>query len=119
MMLRTKLSHLLGIQVPILGAPMGFVTGPELAAAVSNAGGLGIMSFSGNPPAVMREQIQHLRSLTSNPFGVNVLLSGPHLPFPVDAVIGRCRERFGIRRDLRHIGDFILLVREAVPSAGG
>ncbi len=89
-MLRTKLCHLLGIQVPILGAPMGFITGPELAAAVSNAGGLGIMSFSGNPPPVLREQIRHLRSLTSNPFGVNVLLSGPHLPFSVDALIDLC-----------------------------
>jgi NAD(P)H-dependent flavin oxidoreductase YrpB (nitropropane dioxygenase family) len=53
-MLRTGLCDLLGIEYPIFAAPMGFVTGPELAAAVSNAGGFGILSFSGNPPGVLR-----------------------------------------------------------------
>ena len=89
-MLHTPLCDLLRIDVPIFAAPMGFITGPELAAAVSNAGGLGLMSFSGNPPPVLREQIRRLRSLTSKPFGVNVLLSGPHLPFPIDAVVEVC-----------------------------
>jgi NAD(P)H-dependent flavin oxidoreductase YrpB (nitropropane dioxygenase family) len=69
-MLRTELCSQLGIELPIFAAPMGFITGPELAAAVSNAGGLGIMSFSGNPPQVLREEIRHLRSLTNKPFGV-------------------------------------------------
>ena len=91
-MLHTPLCDLLGIDVPIFAAPMGFITGPELAAAVSNAGGLGLMSFSGNPPPVLREQIRRLRSLTHKPFGVNVLLSGPHLPFPIDAVVAVCLE---------------------------
>jgi NAD(P)H-dependent flavin oxidoreductase YrpB (nitropropane dioxygenase family) len=90
MMLHTQLCDLLGIDVPICAAPMGLITGPELAAAVSNAGGLGIMSFNGNPPPVLREQIRHLRSLTNKPFGVNVLLSGPHLPFPIEAVVDVC-----------------------------
>jgi Nitronate monooxygenase len=89
-MLHTPLCDLLGIEVPIFAAPMGFITGPELAAAVSNAGGLGIMSFSANPPSVLREQIRRLRSLTNRPFGVNVLLNGPHLPFPIDAVVDVC-----------------------------
>lgn len=75
-MLRTKLCELLGIELPVFGAPMGFVSGAELAAAVSNAGGLGMISFSANPPPVLREEIQRLRSLTDNPFGVNVLLEG-------------------------------------------
>jgi nitronate monooxygenase len=65
------------IDVPVIVAPMGFVTGPELAAAVSNAGGLGIMSFSGNPPAVLRQEIRRLRELTSKPFGVNLVLQFP------------------------------------------
>jgi NAD(P)H-dependent flavin oxidoreductase YrpB (nitropropane dioxygenase family) len=92
MMLHTPLCDLFGIDVPIFAAPMGFITGPELAAAVSNAGGLGIMSFSANPPPVLREQIRRLRSLTNRPFGVNVLLNGPHLPFPIDAVVDVCLE---------------------------
>ena len=73
-MLRTRLCDLLGIEFPIICAPMGFITGPELAAAVSNAGGLGIMSFSRNPPSSLRQEIRRLRSLTGKPFGVNLLL---------------------------------------------
>jgi nitronate monooxygenase len=91
-MLRTPLCHALGIEWPIVAAPMGFISGPELAAAVSNAGGLGIMSFSGNPPPVLREEIRRLRALTDKPFGVGVLLGGPHLPFPVSAVVDVCLE---------------------------
>src|ERR1043166_2442530 len=92
-MLRTRLCDLLGIDVPILAAPMGApVTGPELAAAVSNAGGLGIMSFSGWPPPVLRQQIRRLRELTDRPFGVNVLLSGVRLPFEQRDVVAVCIE---------------------------
>ena len=91
-MLRTPLCQVLDIEAPVFAAPMGFVTGPELAAAVSNAGGLGIMSFSGNPPAVLREEIRRLRALTGRPFGVGVLLSGPHRRFPAEAVIDVCLE---------------------------
>ena len=88
--LRTPLCDLLGIEVPVLGAPMGFVCGPELAAAVSNAGGLGVMSFDANPPGVLRAEIRRLRSLTDRPFGVGVLLAGPRLPFPFQAVVEAC-----------------------------
>ncbi|HVO23490.1 MAG TPA: nitronate monooxygenase [Candidatus Margulisiibacteriota bacterium] len=86
-MLRTPLCETLGIQYPIIAAPMGFVTGPELAAAVSNAGGLGIMSFSANPPAVLRQEIRRLRALTDKPFGVNLLLH-----FPVEEHAAVCLE---------------------------
>lgn len=86
-MLRTPLCDRLGIDVPILCAPMGFVTGPELAAAVSNAGGLGIMSFSRNPPETLRREIRRLRDLTPKPFGVNLLL-----PAGVEAHVAVCLE---------------------------
>jgi nitronate monooxygenase len=91
-MLRTRLCELLDIEVPILGAPLGMIGGPELAAAVSNAGGLGIMSFNANPPPVLREEIHRLRRLTDKPFGVNVLLDGPRLPFPTADVVRVCIE---------------------------
>src|SRR5215813_10777459 len=80
-MLRTKLCELLDIEAPIISAPMGpEITGLELAAAVSEAGGLGIISFGGYAPQALRERIRKLRTLTSRPFGVNFLMEGPHLP---------------------------------------
>jgi nitronate monooxygenase len=86
-MLRTPLCERLGIDLPILCAPMGFVTGPELAAAVSNAGGLGILSFNRNPPDRLRQEIRRLRQLTTRPFGVNLLL-----PAGVEAHVEVCLE---------------------------
>jgi NAD(P)H-dependent flavin oxidoreductase YrpB (nitropropane dioxygenase family) len=91
--LRTKLCELLQIEAPILLAPMGpEIACLELAAAVSNAGGLGMISFGGYPPAALRDRIRGLRELTSQPFAVNVLLDGPHLPFPTEALIQACIE---------------------------
>jgi NAD(P)H-dependent flavin oxidoreductase YrpB (nitropropane dioxygenase family) len=86
-MLRTRLCDLLGIEYPIFAAPMGFVTGPELAAAVSNAGGFGILPFSGNPPIALRQRIRHLRSLTDKPFGVNLLQH-----YPIEEHVKICLE---------------------------
>jgi nitronate monooxygenase len=92
-MLRTRLCALLGIDVPIIAAPMApNITDLELAAAVSNAGGLGIISFGGYPPPLLKERIRKLRTLTSRPFGVNVLLQGPHLPLPESAWVDACIE---------------------------
>jgi nitronate monooxygenase len=92
-MLRTKLCELLDIEAPVIAAPMGpEITGLELAAAVSNAGGLGIISFGGYPPQALRERIRKLRALTSRPFGVNILLEGPHLPVPDAVSVDVCIE---------------------------
>src|SRR3989442_8627692 len=74
-MLRTRLCERLGLEAPIIAAPMGTsITGPEVAAGVSNAGGLGIMSFGANPPPLLRQAIRRVRELTTRPFGVNFLL---------------------------------------------
>ncbi|HYL73585.1 MAG TPA: nitronate monooxygenase [Bryobacteraceae bacterium] len=87
-LLHTRVCDLLGIDVPIFVAPMGpSVTSPELAAAVSNAGGLGIVSFGANPPDLLRELIRRIRSLTTRPFGVNMILH-----FPVDDHVKVCIE---------------------------
>jgi len=64
----------------------------ELAAAVSNAGGLGTISFGGYAPVALKERIRKLRTLTSKPFGVNVILGGPHLPLPESAFVDACLE---------------------------
>lgn len=90
---RTQLCELLDIEVPVLGAPMGpEIMSLELAAAISNAGGLGIISFGGYPPPALKERIKKLRSLTSRPFGVNILLEGPHLPLPEGVFVEACIE---------------------------
>lgn len=77
-MLKTRLCRDLTIDHPILSAPLGGGTaGPELAAAVSEAGGLGLLGMGGLPAAAIREQIRATRERTSRPFGVGLLL--PHL----------------------------------------
>src|SRR5262249_45044648 len=77
-LLHTRLCDLLGIEFPVLSAPMGpDVSGPELVAAVSNAGGLGIIQAQFHPPALLRQTIRRVRQLTHKPFGVNFLLHFP------------------------------------------
>jgi nitronate monooxygenase len=74
--LKTPLCQKLGIELPIFNAGMGGgVAGAELAAAVSNAGGLGVLGMGGVPAPAIREQIRRLRSLTQKPFGVNIILA--------------------------------------------
>ena len=76
-MLRTPLCELLGIAHPIVCAPMGWISGPELTAAVSAAGGLGILGGGSNPPELLRQKIRRVPELTDRPFGVNLILSRP------------------------------------------
>lgn len=74
-MLKTPLCSLLGIEYPILLAGMGVnIAGPELTAAVSNAGGCGVLGSGGLPADAMRAQLADLRSRTDKPFGVNIIL---------------------------------------------
>lgn len=74
-MLETRLCRDLGIDHPILSAPLGGGNaGPELAAAVSNAGGLGFLGMGGLSASVIREHIRATRKLTAKPFGVGLLL---------------------------------------------
>ena len=74
-MLHTPLCQDLGIRYPILSAGMGGgMAGPELTAAVSNAGGCGVLGMGGLPAPYIQQQIRHLRTLTDQPFGVNIIL---------------------------------------------
>jgi nitronate monooxygenase len=74
-MLTTRLCRELSIEHPILCAPLGGgMAGPELAAAVSEAGGLGLLGMGGVPARVIREQIRDTRRRTSKPFGAGLLL---------------------------------------------
>jgi NAD(P)H-dependent flavin oxidoreductase YrpB (nitropropane dioxygenase family) len=78
--MKTALCHVLGIEHPIIAAPMGpDLTGPEFVAAVSNAGGLGILQAQLCPPPLFRQAIRRVRELTDKPFGVNLVLHFPAL----------------------------------------
>jgi NAD(P)H-dependent flavin oxidoreductase YrpB (nitropropane dioxygenase family) len=86
--LRTSICTLLGIEVPILQAGMSTYTSPELVAAVSNAGGLGIIGALGRTPDEVRGEIRRVRELTHRPFGVNHVVSQMD-PEAVELTIGQ------------------------------
>jgi NAD(P)H-dependent flavin oxidoreductase YrpB (nitropropane dioxygenase family) len=75
--MKTDLCERLGIELPIIQAPMGGAVGPALAAAVSNAGGLGMLVLWRADIDMVRRQIREMRALTSRPFGVNLNLEFP------------------------------------------
>jgi len=84
----TPLCRLLGIDVPIVQAPMGTCAVPALAAAVSNAGGLGMLGVSWLDRDMMRDFVRETQRLTDRPFGVNLALAWPqeeHLHICLDA----------------------------------
>ncbi len=71
------LCNKLGMKIPILLAPMGGAAGPELTAAVSNAGGLGLIPLWYLEPEIVRSNIRATRAITKQPFGVNLNLNWP------------------------------------------
>ncbi|MHB9034715.1 MAG: nitronate monooxygenase, partial [Anaerolineae bacterium] len=73
-MIHTKLNSLLNINYPIIQGGMAWVATWQLAAAVSNAGGLGIIGAGSAPASYVRDQIHKIRTATDKPFGVNVPL---------------------------------------------
>jgi NAD(P)H-dependent flavin oxidoreductase YrpB (nitropropane dioxygenase family) len=82
---RTPLCDRLGIELPIAQAPVGSAAAPELVAAVSAAGGLGILALTWQSPAQARRSIRRVRQLTGRPFGANLVLG-----FPVDDLLTVC-----------------------------
>lgn len=85
--MKTRITQLLGIQHPIIQGGMAWVAEYHLAAAVSNAGGLGIIGAASAPPEAVRTQIQEVKKLTNKPFGVNVMLMNPNAPQVAQIVI--------------------------------
>ena len=74
--LGTPLCQRLGIEHPIWCAGMGAAAGPDLVAAVSNAGGLGVLGAAGAPPEEVRRRAARVRELTGRPFGINFIIDG-------------------------------------------
>ena len=77
----------MGTTYPVIQGGMAWVAEYHLAAAVSNAGGLGIIGAASAPPEVVREQIRQAKKLTDRPFGVNVMLLNPNAPEVAKIVI--------------------------------
>src|SRR6201992_3219252 len=87
MPIKNRITPMLGVEYPIVQAPMGYIARAQLASAVSNAGGLGIIeTSSGDLPAV-REEIRKMRDLTAKPFGVNIAQLFVRDPSIVDFVV--------------------------------
>jgi enoyl-[acyl-carrier protein] reductase II len=71
-MIKTRVTEMLGVDYPIVQAPMGWIARAQLASAVSNAGGLGIIETSSGRLDEVREEVKKMRTLTDKPFGVNI-----------------------------------------------
>ncbi|MBE9483498.1 MAG: nitronate monooxygenase [Bacteroidetes bacterium] len=82
-----KISELFGIKYPIIQAGMIWCSGWELASAVSNAGGLGLIGAGSMYPETLREHIRKCKAATTKPFGVNLPLIYPQMDEIVDVVI--------------------------------
>ena len=76
--MKTEVTRLLGIEYPIIQGGMAWVAEYHLAAAVSEAGGLGMIGAASAPASWVRDQIKEIRKITSKPFGVNVMLMSPN-----------------------------------------
>ena len=85
--MKTRITQLLQIEYPIIQGGMAWVAEHTLAAAVSNAGGLGIIGAASAPPEIVREEVRKCKELTNRPFGVNVMLLNPNAEEVAKAVI--------------------------------
>ncbi len=78
--MKTRITELLGIEYPIIQGGMAWVAEHHLAAAVSKAGGLGIIGAASAPAEVVREEIRKAKKMTDKPIGVNIMLMNPNAP---------------------------------------
>lgn len=85
--MKTRITELLGIEYPIIQGGMAWVADYHLAAAVANAGGLGLIGAGGAPAAAVTEQIEKCQALTDKPFGVNIMLLNPEADAIARAVV--------------------------------
>jgi len=86
-MIKTRICDLVGIEYPIFQGGMAWVATGELAAAVSEAGGLGIIGSGQAPADWVKKEIAKVKSMTKKPFGVNVMLMSPHVDDVMQVII--------------------------------
>ena len=84
---RNRVTQMLGVDTPIIQAPMGWIARSQLASAVSNAGAMGIIETSSGELEAIRIEIQKMRKLTEKPFGVNVAQAFVRDPSIVDFIV--------------------------------
>lgn len=87
--IRNRVTELLGVEIPIVQAPMGWIARAKLASAVSNAGGMGIIETSSGELDAVRDEIRKMRDLTDKPFGVNIAQLFVRDPKIVDFVVAQ------------------------------
>jgi enoyl-[acyl-carrier protein] reductase II len=87
MALRTRVTELLGIEYPVIQGGMAWTATAELSAAVSNAGGLGVIGAGQMPTELLAEEIRKAKLLTDKPYGVNLMLLTPHIDDLVQLVL--------------------------------
>ncbi len=85
--MKTEITELLGIKYPIVQGGMAWVAEYHLAAAVSEAGGLGLIGAASAPAQWVREQVQKAKALTDKPFGVNIMLMSPYADEVADVIV--------------------------------
>ena len=85
--MKTKITELLGIKYPVFQGAMAWIADAGLAAAVSNAGGLGIIAAGAAPVEFVRDEIRRAKQLTDKPFAVNIMLLNPNTPELAQLVI--------------------------------
>ncbi len=85
--MKTRITELLGIKYPIIQGGMAWVAEHHLAAAVSEAGGLGLIAAASAPAEVVRNEIRKARELTDKPIGVNIMLMNPNAPKVAEVVL--------------------------------
>lgn len=115
--MKTKLTTLLGIKYPVLQGGMAWTSDADLAAAVSNAGGAGIIAAGGRTTEWVRDEIKRAKSLTDKPFGVNVMLMAPNAGEIVDLV---CAEQvafvtLGAGNPVPHLSKFKAAGVKSIP----
>lgn len=89
-MYNTRVCDILDIEYPILQGGMAWVATHELAQAVSNAGGLGVIAAGAAPAEIVRDEIRNIKKYTDKPFGVNIMLMSP---FAEDIIELVCEEK--------------------------
>ncbi len=126
MTIRTPLCDFLGVKYPIMLAGMGGVSYAELAAAMSNAGGYGVLGMAGTTPDFIEGQMKRVRELTDKPFGVDLLAASPEsLEASVDVIINNGADSFvaglgvpmPIMEKLKKAGVKVMVVGGAVKHA--